>query len=105
MAYDQTMRRQVYDLDDEVGLRSQYRILALKIFNGNVFNEMLQGDDIVKPKNNPRLILNDNLTLNEFVGHAQYMKKFNQAQAHRAQELVDQAKQLMQLIQKEYDLE
>jgi len=61
-------------------------------------------DNIVRPIDNPKLFSTDPELLNEFIGSAQYLKKSDQTQQRRAGELLKQAKQLITLINNEYDL-
>ena len=105
MAYDQKMRQTLFEMGDEVIIRSEYRQLARKVFNTTVFHGMLVGDSIVSPLNNPQLYTTDAALINELIGEAQYLKRIHQAQWIRSKELLTQAKQLSDLIKKEYHLE
>jgi hypothetical protein len=105
MAYDQKMRVQLLEMDEEQILRDDYRKLAMKVFDTRVFNSMVAGDKILRPTNNPKLFSTDAALLNEYIGSAQYLKKSDIQQASRAAELLTQAKQLMALIKHEYHLE
>ncbi|HMH34056.1 MAG TPA: hypothetical protein VK543_13550 [Puia sp.] len=104
MAYDQKMRQLLFELTDEIQIRSESRQLADKIFNGKVFNEMLKNNTINKPVNNPSLVTSDAGLINEYIVETQYMKNANRTEATRAEELLNQAKRLIDLI-KQYDLE
>jgi hypothetical protein len=104
MAYDQKMRQFLFELTDEIQIRSEIRQLADKIFNGKVFNEMLKNNTINKPLNNPSLVTSDAGLINEYIVETQYEKNANRAEATRAEELLNQAKRLIDLI-KQYDLE
>jgi hypothetical protein len=104
MAYDQKMRGALFEMGDEVEVRSEYRQLARKLFNTNIFFEMIATDEISRPVNNPQLYSNDAGLINEFIGQLQYVKRIHQAQLIRSEELLVQAKQLIIDIDKEYHL-
>ncbi len=104
MAYDQKMRGFLFDQTDEVQIRAECRLRADKIFNGKVFNEMLKNNTIIKPVNNPSLFNNDADLINDFIVETQYMKNANRIEANRAEELLDQATRLIELL-KQYNLE
>jgi len=104
MAYDQKMRGALFEMGDEVEVRAEYRQLARKLFNTNVFFEMIATEEISRPENNPQLFMNDAGLINEFIGQAQYVKRIHQAQLIRSEELLVQAKQLIIDIKKEYHL-
>jgi hypothetical protein len=94
----------LFELTDEIQIRSESRQLADKIFNGKVFNEMLKNNTINKPDNNPSLVTSDAGLINEYIVETQYMKNANRNEATRAEELLNQAKRLIDLI-KQYELE
>jgi hypothetical protein len=104
MAYDQKMRGALFEMGDEVEVRSEYRQLARKLFNTNIFFEMIATDTIGRPVNNPQLYSSDAGLINEFIGQVQYVKRIHQAQLIRSEELLVQAKQLIIEIDKEYHL-
>jgi hypothetical protein len=105
MAYDQKMRQSLFEMGDEVQIRAEYRILAVKVFNTTIFNEMVRLETTIKPANNPKLFSENAGLINEFIGAAQYIKRINQAQVNTTRQLLKQAKQLSADIKKEYDLE
>ena len=105
MAYDQKMRQTLFEMGDEVIIRSEYRQLAIKVFNTTVFHGMLVGDSIASPLNNPKLYTSDAALINELIGEIQYLKRVHQAQLINSQQLLEQAKQLSDLLKKEYNLE
>src|SRR6186713_1929657 len=102
MAYDRKMRQSVFELGDEQQVRGEYRLSANKIFSGQVFHEMMMNKGIKRPIGNPALFSEDKALLNEFIMGTQYLEKVNQKQAARAQELVDQARKLIEDIKKQY---
>ena len=104
MAYDQKMRNVLFEMGDEIEVRAEYRQLARKLFNTNVFFEMIATDTIGRPVNNPQLFINDAGLINEFIGQIQYVKRIHQAQLIKSEELLVQAKQLIIEIDKEYHL-
>ncbi|MEJ7675977.1 MAG: hypothetical protein WKF59_25580 [Chitinophagaceae bacterium] len=105
MAYDQKMRQTLFEMGDEVIIRSEYRQLARKVFKTTVFHRMLVGDSIASPSNNPQLYTTDAALINELIGEVQYLKRIHLAQLISSRQLLTQAKQLSDLIKKEYHLE
>src|SRR5215204_2804016 len=105
MAYDRKMRQSVFELGDEQQVRGEYRLCANKIFNGQVFHQMMMRKDINRPIGNPTLFSEDKALGNEFIMEAQYLEKVNQKQEARAQELVNQARELIEDIKKQYHLQ
>src|SRR5436190_2738908 len=104
MAYDQKMRGALFEMGDEVEVRSEYRQLARKLFNTNVFFEMIATDSVSRPVNNPQLYSSDAGLINEFIGQVQYVKRIHKAQLIRSEELLVKAKKLTIDIKKEYHL-
>jgi len=104
MAYDQKMRNALFEMGDEIEIRAEYRQLARKLFNTNVFHEMIATDTVSRPTNDPQLYTNDPVLINEFIGQAQYVKRVHQAQLIRSEQLLVQARQLITGIKKEYHL-
>jgi hypothetical protein len=104
MAYDRKMRQSVFELGDEQQVRGEYRLSANKIFRGEVFHQMMITKEIKRPVGNPTLFSEDKALINEFIVEAQYLEKVNQKQETRAQELVDQARDLIEKIKKQYNL-
>ena len=104
MAYDQKMRGALFEMGDEVEVRAEYRQLARKLFNTNIFFEMIATDTIGRPVTNPQLYSRDAGLINEFIGQVQYVKRIHQAQMIRSEELLAQAKQLITDINEEYHL-
>lgn len=101
-AYDQKMRQSLFQNDDDVEIRSEYRKVAVKVFNTTVFNEMEQQDTTIKPVSNPKLFSEDPALINEFIGAAQYIKRVNQVRATTTKQLLTMAKQLSADIKQEY---
>ena len=105
MAYDQKMRNVLFEMQDEVEIRAEYRQLARKIFRTTVFHEMIATAVINPPMNNPQLYSTDAALINEFIGQVQYVKRVHQSQLIRSDELLTQAKHLNEQIKEEYHLE
>ena len=104
MAYDQLIRQALFELDDEIEIRSEYRQLASKVFNTTIFHEMIATDTIAMPTGNPRLHTNNPDLLNELIGALQYFKRVHQAQLIRSEKLLTQARELRDFIKREYHL-
>ena len=104
MAYDQMIRQALFEMDDEVEIRSEYRQMASKIFNTRVFHEMTATDTISKPATNPKLFSTNADLINELIGRIQYFKKVHQAQLGTSKKLLAKARELTLLIKKEYHL-
>jgi len=106
MNYDQKMRSLVFLLTQEQLQRMEYRKIASGIFNGIVFNSMIDNYDVIKkPINNPALFNSDATAINELINNAQYLKKVDMNQIKKARELNSLAVDLISLIKKEYNLE
>ncbi|MDP9048540.1 MAG: hypothetical protein M3N14_10410 [Bacteroidota bacterium] len=104
MAYDQKMRVQILEMNEEQVLREDYRQFARKIFDTRVFSNMIVNDKIISPTGNPQLFSANPALLNEYIGSVQYLKKSDETQERRAGELLVQAKKLIVLIDNEYHL-
>ena len=104
MAYDQKMRFFLFELTDEIEVRSEYRQLAREMFDGKIFNSMLENNIVNRPLNNPALFKIDATLTNALIGEAQYIKKIDLNQISRTGELKQQATELIEMIKKEYGL-
>jgi len=104
MAYDRKMRQLVFELGDEQQVRGEYRAKANNIFDGEIFHRMMMSKEIVRPAGNPSLFTVDKTLINEFIMEAQYLEKVNQKQEGRGQELVEQARKLIDDIKKQYSI-
>jgi alpha-glucuronidase len=47
------MRQTLFELQDEIEIRAEYRQLASKVFKTTVFHEMIAGDTVAKPAGKP----------------------------------------------------
>ena len=104
MAYDQMIRQTLFELDNEIEIRGEYRQLASKVFKTAVFHEMIATDTIARPTGSPRLYTTSPDLVNELTGAIQYFKRVHQAQLIRSQKLLTQAKQLSDFIKIEYHI-
>jgi hypothetical protein len=105
MNYDQKMRSLIFLLTQEQQQRSEYRTIASSVFNGTVFNSMIDNyETIKKPINNPALFNTGAAALNELINNAQYLKKIDMNQIKKASELNSLAAGLISLIRNEYHL-
>ena len=104
MAYDQMIRQTLFELDDEIEIRGEYRQLASKVFKTKVFHEMIATDTITRPAGSPRLYTTSPDLVNELIGAIQYFKRVHQAQLIRSQKLLTKAKQLSDFIKIEYHI-
>jgi hypothetical protein len=102
MAYDQMIRQTLFELDDEIVIRGEYRQLAGKVFNTTVFHEMISTDTVAKPTGSPKLYTTNPDLINELIGSIQYFKRVHQAQLIRSEKLLKKAKQLSDFIKNEY---
>ena len=104
MAYDQMIRQALFEMDDEVEIRSEYRQMASKVFDTRVFHKMTATDTISKPANDPKLFTTNPDLVNELIGRIQYFKKVHQAQLVTSKKILVEAKELSNLIKSEYHL-
>ena len=104
MTYDQLIRQTLFEMDDEVEIRGEYRRIASKVFKTTVFHEMIATDKIAKPTSRHGLYTTNPDLVNELIGAIQYFKRVHQAQLIRSGKMLMQAKQLSNFIKKEYHL-
>ena len=105
MAYDRKMRQSVFELGDEQQVRGEYRTKANSVFDGKIFHQMMKTKVIIRPVGNPPLFTADKTLINEFIMEVQYLGKVNQKQETRGQELVEQARKLIDDIKKQYHID
>ena len=86
-------------------LRQSYRELAEKVFDMKIFNDMLQAGKVAMPVSNPQLFATDPALINSMVGALQYLKNAYLIQVGRASQLLNQAGELIELINREYHLQ
>ena len=104
MPYDQVIRQTLFELDDEIEIRGEYRQLASRVFKTTIFFDMISADTVARPKGDPQLYTTNPDLINELIGRIQYFKRVHQAQLIRSEKLLIQAKELSDFIKKEYDL-
>ena len=104
MAYDQKMRKALFEMGDESDMRITYREQLVKIFDNRVFIEMTNGDNVTKPAGNPALFSYDTTLINELSGSIQYLKRIHRTQTITAGLLLRQADSLIQQIKEVYHL-
>jgi hypothetical protein len=106
MNYDQKMRSLVFLLTQEQQQRMEIRRVSGAVFNGVVFNNMVDNYEMIKkPENNPALFNPDAAAINDLIIQAQYLKKVDMNQIKKAKELSNLAQGLIELIKKEYHLD
>ena len=104
MAYDQQMRNALFEMDDEVMIRAEYRQIAVKVFNSTVFNEISGFERLTRPLGNPLLFSSDPALINELIGKAQYVKRIHRSQMRIAEQLLLQNNQLVEQLKNGYHL-
>jgi hypothetical protein len=107
MFYDQSLRYLQLLFTDEIDMRDQYRSHAIKIFNGRIFNEQHDPENITlykKPRGNPSLVTYDFQLINEFIVSAQYLKSVTKGIRARQENTRSIAERLLLFLQKEYRL-
>ena len=106
MNYDQKMRSLVFLLTQEQQQRTEIRRVAGAVFNGVIFNDMIDNYEMIKrPESNPSLFNPGAAAINDLIIQAQYLKKVDMNQVKKAKELSSLAGGLIELIKKEYHLE
>jgi len=76
-----------------------------KLFNNQVFESMLHGMGFQRPAGNPSLLSYDKNLINEFCNQLHFRKNSNLYFITIGQQLLEEAKKTLQLIQHEYHLE
>jgi len=78
-----------------------------KIFDGNVFQQMIDKETFVfeMPENNPSLITNDKMILNEFNVRVHYLSSIMTYSINFAKNQYKEANELIALLKKEYHIE
>ncbi len=85
---------------------SEYTNSAAKIFDGAVFQQMLQRFPykVIPPDSNPPLLTNNVETINEFIGLLHYYSAAIIINSSRAKQKLESTTRLIEAIQKEYNL-
>jgi len=104
IAYDVNYRNYLRQLEVEMALVEEYRNVGAKIFDASVFSNMTVGNTIYRPEGSPVLFDSSPAFINEFTNKLNYLM----AGQFRLTELLDgltnKAKELLDLIKKEYHL-
>ena len=81
-----------------------YSDYVVKVFDGAVFQQMLQRFPykVIPPSSNPQLLTNDRATINEFVGVLHYFSAVIIINSSRARQKEASAAQLIKMIQDKY---
>ena len=76
-----------------------------QLFDNRVFESMLSGLSFTRPTNNPQLLSYDRNLLNEFCNRVHFRKNANYYFIHVAEQLLNEAKKTLEVLDKEYHLE
>lgn len=83
-----------------------YRITAARIFNALEFEKMLdENNKVSRPSNNPELLAYSKIDLDEINFKIHRMKFNNRGSKRDAQRLLQQAKNFLEALRKEYHFE
>ncbi len=104
IAYDVNYRNYLRQLEVEMSLVEEYRNVGAKIFDASVFIKMTVGNTIYRPEGSPVFFDSSPAAINEFTNKLSYLM----AGQFRLTELLDgltnKAKELLDLIKKEYHI-
>jgi len=91
----------------QIDKMNTYGDYVIKLFDGAVFQQMLQRFPykVNPPNSNPSLLTNDAATINEFVGALHYFSAIIVINASRARQKEASATQLIQMIQSKYHVQ
>jgi hypothetical protein len=105
--YDVSVRNYVRQMELEETLINDYRIAAAKMFNALLFDQMLDEDNNVStlPPGNPPLLPYGKTDLYDWNYKLISMKNLNKANRRDGRSLLKQAKNLLDILQKEYHLQ
>jgi hypothetical protein len=76
-----------------------------RLFDNKVFESMVNGLSFNRPENNPQLLTYDKSLINEFCNQIHFRKNSNLFFIKNAENLYEETRKAMKLIQKEYHLE
>jgi hypothetical protein len=84
-----------------------YQDFVTRLFDGNVFQEMLQRFPykVIPPQGNPQLLANDAGTINQFVVSLHFYSAIVIINSSRAKMKIESSINLIQMIQKKYHLD
>lgn len=105
IAYDVTYRNYLRQLEVEMALVEEYRNAAAKIFDAAIFQNITAENIVYRPEGNPQLFESSPAAVNEFTNKLNYLM----GGQFRLTELLDgltmKAKELLDLIKKDYHIE
>jgi hypothetical protein len=103
--YDGAIRTLQRQQDLEESVMGDYRVMAHRIFDGRVFNRMMNADNIPSPvTGNPPLIVFTKPDLEEFNFKLFLVQAQNRVNRREGRRLLMQASNLISLLKKEYHL-
>ncbi len=76
-----------------------------KLFNNQVFEKMINGLSFKRPTDNPQLLSEDKMVLNEFCNQIHFLKNSNLYFINTSQTLLNNAMKALDILKKEYNLE
>lgn len=83
-----------------------YRETMIKMFDVRIFDRMITNYPVITiPPGNPPLLNNDRLIINDLLIRLQFSKRINLVNIKCTNELKGKARRLIDMVQKEYDLE
>jgi len=102
-----TRLKGIENLTEVTTLRQQAVLeYEARIFDGKIFEQMVDSKtySTTPPRGNPALITKDPLVINEFIAKVHYLKSIMLFSINYAKQQKEEAKRLIQFLQKEYDL-
>lgn len=103
-AYELALKLNQENIEVEEKELTAYADVAAKIFDVKVFQEMTQGDSIVRPSGNPALISYEPKLINELCIKLHYWKRTSLTVLDSFDKLEGNARKLMGLLKEEYGL-
>ncbi|MFL6546537.1 MAG: hypothetical protein ACJ8LM_15350 [Candidatus Udaeobacter sp.] len=104
MKYDQQIRFWNNVQEREESLILEYYPVLMTMFDARVFEEMVRGMAISRPKNNPQLLFDDKTHINELFSRVHFIKNVNTYQIQFAQNRRADARAVVALLKREYGL-
>jgi hypothetical protein len=102
-----TRLKGIENLTEVTTLRQQAVLeYEARIFDGKIFEQMVDSKtySTTPPRGNPALITKDPIIINEFIAKVHYLKSIMLFSINYAKQQKEEAKRLIQFLQKEYDL-
>jgi hypothetical protein len=104
MEYDQQNRFWSNIEEREESLIQQYYPVLKTMFDARVFEKMVNGMSISRPKDNPQLLWKDRTHINELYSQVHFLKNVNTFQIEFGQNRLNQAKSVLAVLKSEYHL-